>query len=403
FDDTGGVINGTGVSRVIFQPTDEGVKDVIVEGVLKLDGGARMVQLLDPFEILKIERLPRVAKNTGGQKEKSHLGQRLNCISFQLGHTTCAIDLRFVQEITDMPLVQKSQIAHGHILGNIELRGRTMPIVDFRGFMGNEEPFQFSQDALKNRKLVILSLDEGHIGLVVYSIDSIMAFFESDILPFANVALPRHDIVAGCLVNNADEIVILLDHEKLLRDETLRNAAQSCQEIYPSEQKFEEHAKLSAKSVIRATYILFTVDTPMAFDISHVSEIITRPDKLLQPPYALDFVDGILNLRGDLITLINPRVLYNLPEADPKDAKVLIFQKDDKKYGIIVDSVDEIVTTTSNELLDVPSISKNGVGRLVSNDVAGCLRVPSRGPESDPILVLDVGAVVARCVQAESF
>ena len=35
-----------------------------------------------------------------------------------------------------------------------------------------------------NRKLVILKLDAGHVGLLVYSIDSILAFFESDILPF---------------------------------------------------------------------------------------------------------------------------------------------------------------------------------------------------------------------------
>ena len=47
-----------------------------------------------------------------------------------------------------MPEVQKSAIAHGHILGNIELRGKTMPIVDFRGMLGNEEPYAFSQDAI---------------------------------------------------------------------------------------------------------------------------------------------------------------------------------------------------------------------------------------------------------------
>ena len=403
FDDTGGVISGSGVSRVNFQPSEDGIKDVIVEGVLKLDGGSRMVQLLDPFEILKIKKLPRVAKENSGKKEKSHLGRRLNCISFQLGHTTCAIDLRYVQEITDVPEVQKSQIAHGHILGNIELRGRTMPIIDFRGLMGNEEPFQFSKDALKSRKLVILNLEEGHVGLVVYSIDSIMTFFESDILPFANVALPRHDIVSGCLINDANEIVIFLDHKKLLRDELLVNAAKSCQEIYPSDQQVEEKAKLDAKTVKRASYILFSVDVPMAFDIAHVSEIINRPEKLLQPPYALDFVDGILNLRGDLITLIDPRVLYNLPDVDHKGSKVLIFHKEDKKYGIVVDSVDEIVTTTTSSLMDVPSFSKNGIGRLVSRDVVGCLRVPGRSVDSDPVLVLDVGAVVSRCVEAESF
>ena len=195
FDNAGGVISSENASRVNFEVNSDGEKDVVVEGMLKLDDGRRLVQLLDPYELLNIKRLPRVAKTRA--EEKSHLGQRLNCISFQLGHTRCALDLRYVQEITDVPEVQNSPLAHGHILGNIELRGQTMPIIDFRGLMGNEAPHKFNAKALKSRKLLILSLPEGQIGLLVYSIDSIMTFFEADVLPFANVSLPRHDIVGG--------------------------------------------------------------------------------------------------------------------------------------------------------------------------------------------------------------
>lgn len=400
FDDTGGVINGTGATWVNFQPNRDGVKDVVVEGMLKLDDGARMVQLLDPYEILKIEKLPRVAKATDVGAVKNHHGQRLNCISFQLGHTNCAIDLRYVQEITEVPEVQKSAVAYGHILGNIELRGRTMPIVDFRGLIGNEKPHEFTPDDLRDRKLVILNLPEGHVGLLVYSIDNIMTFYESEILPFANVALPRHDLVSGCLVNGNKEIVILLAHDRLLRDELLIEAAQSCQAIYPSD--LEETAEeKESKAATRETYILFTVEMQLSLDISCVSEIINRPESLLKPPYALSFVEGILNLRGELITLINPRILYDLPRAEVEGAKVLIFHKDKKKYGIVVDSVDEIVTTTAEELMDVPSINKKGAARVVSEDLIGCLQVPTRPIGSDPVLVLDVESMITRCAETD--
>ncbi len=401
FDDTGGVINSTGAARVNFQPSEEGSKDVVVEGVLKLDDGARMVQLLDPFELLKIEKLPRIAKKTTDD-EASFKGQRLNCISFQLGHTNCAIDLRYVQEITNVPEVQKSAIAHGHILGNIELRGKTMPIVDFRGMIGNEQPFAFSQDAIKNRKLVILKLDAGHVGLLVYSIDSILAFFESEVLPFASVALPRHDIVKGCLVKGGEEIVILLDHEKLFDDPLLVDAARSCQEIYPSKTEQRDEEKVAENALDRSTYIQFSVGTfSFAFDISRVSEIITRPDKLLKPPYALKFVDGILNLRGELITLINPRILYNMAIEDAAEPKVLIFRQDSKQYGIVVDSVDEIITIRTTELFPVPSIIKNGDSRAVSEDVEGCLPMDNACAQMDAAMVLNIQSLINRCVDAE--
>lgn len=398
FDDAGGVLHSEGATRVDFDVNYDGEKDVVVEGLLKFDGGKRMVQILDPYELLSIPRLPRVAKKKAGQK--SHLGQRTNCISFQLGHTRCALDLRYVQEIMDVPDVQKSPLSHGHILGNIELRGHTLPIVDFRGMLGNEPPHQFSQEALRSRKLVILNLDAGLIGLLVYSIDSIMTYFESDVMEFASLTLPRNDIVAGCLINDAHEIVILLDHHKLLRDPALANAARSCREVYPPAEQQTEREDTHATSG-RTTFILFTVAMPLAFDISCVSEIINLPDKLLQPPYAFDFVDGILNLRGELITLINPRKLYKLPAAEQTGTKVLIFQVDSKKYGMVVDSVDEIVSINTKALLDVPAIVKKGVKRVVCEDVEGCVSVPSRGVEAEPVLVMNVGALISRCVEVE--
>ncbi len=397
FDDAGGVISNENASRINFEVNSDGVKDVVVEGMLKLDGGKRMVQILNPYELLNIEKLPRVAKTKA--QEKTHLGQRLNCISFQLGHTRCALDLRYVQEITDVPDVTASPLAHGHILGNIELRGQTMPIIDFRGMMGNAPPYKFTPEALKSRKLLILSLPSGYIGLLVYSIDSIMTFFESDVLPFANVSLPRQDIVAGCLMGDNDEIVILLDHQKLFEDAALLEAAQSCREIFPSKEPETEKERKVANDA-RSTFILFSVEVQLAFDISCVSEILNLPEKLLQPPYALDFVNGILNLRGDLITLINPRVLYDLQPTDLGGSKVLIFQNDNQKYGMVVNSVDEIVTISSNSLMDIPSIARKGVSRIVSEDVAGCIRVPSRGQESEPVLVMDVGRLIERCVDA---
>lgn len=404
FDDTGGILNSEGAARVKFTSNSEGEKDVVVDGVLKLDDGKRMVQVLNPYELLKIKRIPRVARSEGGKKSETEtggLGKRVNCISFQLGHTHCAIDLRHVQEITDVPELQHSQLAHGHILGNIDLRGRTMPVIDFRGLMGNEAPHKFSKDSLVNRKLLILKLEEGHVALLVYSIDSIIPYFESEVLPFANVALPRHDIIAGCLVNDRKDIVILLDHVQLMKDQAIVSAAQSCKEIYPSKSNERTTSKSTGSNVVnRSTFIAFTVERNFALDISYVSEIIGFPDKVLTPPYALNFVEGILNLRGELITLIDPRKLYGLPTDGAPCTKVLIFQKDGKKYGMVVESVDEIVHSIKGEFLDVPSIRNEEHTRTVSEDVIGCISIPSRGPDSDPVMVLNVTSLLERCVEA---
>ncbi len=400
FDETGGVLHSDGAAQVSFETNAEGKREVIVEGLLKLEDGKRMVQILDPFEILKIERLARVRKTQAENTMSSGVGQRLNCISFQLGHTLCAIDLRQVQEITDVPEVHTSQIAHGHTIGNIELRGQTMPVLDFRGVIGNETPHKFTAEALKSRKLLILSLEEGMVALLVFSIDSIITFYENEVLPFAKFAIPRQDLVAGSLIKNGEEIVILLDAGVLKRDPVLVDAARSCQEIYPSRTK-ETAREDTENGGQRKTFIVFSVNDSFAMDISHVSEVIDRPKTLLSPPYALDFVEGIHNLRGELITLISPRRLYELPAHEAGQEKVLIFRHNDQKYGIVVDSVDEIVNTTESQILDAPKINGDSATRLVSRDVMGCIQLPSRSRDSDPVMIIDVDALVARSAMTE--
>ena len=213
FDDTGGILQSEGSTKVKFETNSDGIKDVVVQGILKLDEGKRMVQILDPYELLGIDHIPRVAKNSDGRETGSNLGQRYSCISFQIGHTNCALDLRYVQEILDMPELLNSPFTHGPVLGNINLRGNTIPVVDFRGLFGNEFPtFKFPPGALQKRKLIILELPEGQIGLLVFSIDSIISYFEKQILPFAKISLPRQDVVKGCLVNESKDIILSLIH-----------------------------------------------------------------------------------------------------------------------------------------------------------------------------------------------
>lgn len=399
FDKTGEVLNEKGATRVEFRSNENGIKDVVVEGLLKLENGERMVQILDPYEILKIQKIPRAEKASINSAAKSARGKRLNCISFQLGHTSCAIDLRYVQEVMEMPEVDQSLLANGCFIGTANLRGNVLPVVDFRSFMGDEPVFKIDGAALKGRKLLVVDTPKGQIGLMVFSIDSIVPYFEHEVMPFAKLALPRGDIVRGCLVDETKTIVMMLDHEHLLNDPKLIAAAESCREVHPN-QKVEKHPLKGDIAHRRRTFILFTFDRCFAVDTSCVSEVINRPDDILEPPYALSFVEGIINLRGELITLIDPRLLYALPTEPREDQKVLIFKHEGQKYGVLVDSVDEIVMTSEKNVADLKPLDEVDTARSVSDDVVGCLNVASRHGGSAPVMIIDVGAFVERCSQA---
>ena len=399
FDRAGEVLNEPGSARVDFAAKEGRVKDVIIDGVLKLEDGTRMVQIIDPYEILHIERVPQAEATAFAEDKFTDLGSRLSCVSFQLGHTWCAIDLRYVQEVRDMPPVESSLMAHGYVIGTAILRRDIIPVIDFRSYMGNEEAYKLSEEALSRRKMLVVKTSGGLIGLMVYSIDSILPFFERDVLPFAKMALPRGNVVKGCLVVDTGQLVMLLDHTQLLADPGLSEPARLCQEVHQAEDSPTEEVKTET-AVERRTFILFTAASSFAMDTCTVSEVINRPEKLLTPPYALPFVEGIINLREELITLVNLRQLYGLPGDATGEEKVLIFIHQRQKYAILVDSVDEIVMTTSAAVsTDIGAGLSNTMSKA-SDDVSGVLSVSRENKDKTLVMIMNVGALVSRFVGA---
>ncbi|MEO1495100.1 MAG: chemotaxis protein CheW [Pseudomonadota bacterium] len=401
FDRTGEVLNESGSTLVGFAGNENGIKDVVIDGVLKLEDGNRIVQVIDPYEMLRIERIPKAEAAEFKADQRSKLGRRLSCVSFQLGHTNCAIDLRYVQEVRTMPPVDKSLLAHGCVIGTANLRGVIIPIIDFRSFMGDEPAYQLSDEALSKRKLLVMKSGDGMIGLMVFSIDSIVPFFENDVMPFAKLALPRGNIVNGCLVSEDEKLIMLLDHQLLMAEPTLAEIARTCHEVYNTAKEEEDPAD-TPKKIERKNFILFSMSSQFAMDTMYVSEVIEKPDDLLSPPYVLSFVEGIINLRGELITLINLRRLYGLEYSEYEEQKVVIFKHGAQKYAILVDSVDEIVMTTSDK---VSKDEKTGCGntvRAASQDVCGVLRLRPEDKGNMLVMIMDVDALVARCTGALS-
>lgn len=80
-------------------------------------------------------------------------------------------------------------------------------------------------------------------------------------------------------------------------------------------------------------------------DIMNVKEI-ARAGRFTYVPNAAPFVRGVYNLRGDIISVIDLRVMYHLPVEQREDAaaeSLLILRVEDHVFGVIVDSIDKVV------------------------------------------------------------
>jgi len=87
--------------------------------------------------------------------------------------------------------------------------------------------------------------------------------------------------------------------------------------------------------------------------ISHILEIVggARPQPV---PLAPRFVGGLVHYRGDVLTAVSLRQLLRMPPLDgPQD--ILVLQSSGGCFGLLVDSVGEVLTVPSADFEPNPS------------------------------------------------
>ncbi len=86
-----------------------------------------------------------------------------------------------------------------------------------------------------------------------------------------------------------------------------------------------------------------------AINIMKVKEI-SKANRFTFVPNTLGFVEGVYNLRGEIITIINLRKMFHLPavtRAAESLENIIILHIDDSIIGVIVDSIENVIGVSS--------------------------------------------------------
>jgi purine-binding chemotaxis protein CheW len=96
-------------------------------------------------------------------------------------------------------------------------------------------------------------------------------------------------------------------------------------------------------------------------DISQVQEII-RLVEITHVPRAPRFIEGVINLRGQLIPILDLRTRFDMPRVEPtKNTRIVVTEIANKRIGIVVDSVSEVLNIPVENVERTPEIVA-GVG-----------------------------------------
>lgn len=103
-------------------------------------------------------------------------------------------------------------------------------------------------------------------------------------------------------------------------------------------------------------YLTFNINkTIFGMDILDIQEA-TKVSNITTTPKASDFVEGIINLRGNIVTIVNTGVKLGLkPVERQKENHVLIIKADDEHVGLMIDGISTVIQSNTSDIEPAPS------------------------------------------------
>jgi purine-binding chemotaxis protein CheW len=121
-------------------------------------------------------------------------------------------------------------------------------------------------------------------------------------------------------------------------------------------------------------------------DVFSVHEIL-RQQPVTAVPQAPAFVEGVIDVRGALIPVVDLRTRFELPaRADAAEARIAIVQYGAERLGLVVDAVTEVLRVAETAISEPPAYLRG----LAAEFMRGVVRLPER-----LIVLIDVERILA--------
>ncbi len=344
-------------------PLVAGVRSEYLAGMVA--AGRRLITLvnldkiLDSSEFFHRELLAqesgRIIGFAGHGQEVEEESDELPYVTFLLGQESFGVALANVEEIVDLPLVTKVPDSTAYVLGVICIRDQVLPLLDFTKLLRVEGA---TADVPKEM-VILLSFENARLGMVVDGIQEIIRIKDEEILPAPHTLSEREKGHLDGVVIRSDRMVSLLrvleildreDHQKLV---TLSSAIASTRVV----EQVENHD---------LSIVVFRLgEESFGMRLHEVREII-MVGQITPVPRAPGFVEGVLNLRGEVMPVLDLRSRFGLERRDRSAlSRILITPIGGVFTGLVVDSVQEVGTVDQRKLEDPPKVTSAGANAYI--------------------------------------
>lgn len=349
----------------------------LISGLIKGVGGHAMIMVLDfekliAREFAQIAGIAKGAGVTGGVTRSSALhddedetaSDELQLVSFHVAEQEYAIAIEDVQEIVQIPqTIIHVPHSESHVIGVMTLRSRLLPLVSLRRMFGLPD-----QPLDEKNRIVVLALGGTSVGVAVDGVSEVLRVAKSfvDVMP---ALLAREgelaDISEICRLDDGKRLVSIITVRNLFDHSAIKEALNTVNDSHRN--SADDAAELDEDLDDDEQVVVFRLGKEeFGVPINSVQEIVRVPEALIHVPRAPAFVEGVINLRGSVLPVIDLRLRLGLPRVERSDnQRIMVFLISDVRTGFIVDQVAEVLKIPRALIEPSPQLA-SGQGRLLS-------------------------------------
>ena len=343
----------------------------LLTGVIRRSD-AKMIMVLDFGRLIENEfaEIGKTSKSTtlaGSEgavrdtdEDEDVVLDELQLVSFTVDGQEYAVDIAAVQEIVQVP-ERTAQVPNcpGHVLGLMTLRERLLPLVSLRVMLGLQ-----SSAVDETQRIVVLGLGRDRaVGVVADTVDEVLRVPRNQVEMFPSILAKSggiDEISSVCRLGDGKRLVSVLDTAKMFENAELKSAfvqaGQLGDDMTETIQRAEDTDDILDDE--EQVVVFWLGNEEFGVPIATVQEIVRIPDLLTHVPKAPHFVEGVINLRGAVLPVIDQRRRLGLEDVERNDRqRIMVYALNGKRTGFVVDAVTEVLKIPRSAIEASPSLS----------------------------------------------
>ncbi len=300
------------------------------------------------------------AHDAGDADDAQQAEAEIALLGFDLAGQLFGLPLDEVQEVLQAPsdiaaLPQSDDAA----LGVIRAQDRLLPLVSLHHLLGLQAEPQ------RAGRVVVVRIGDSEVGLAVDRLQAIVRLPVSTIDPapaVLNRAEGEAQVQSIGRMPGGGALMAILSGARLFRDEKLMQILDDGRDGGAAAQ-----AAPAPRALER--FLVFRLGAEeYGLPLGAVDEVARLPDRLTRIPKAPAFIEGVINLRGRVVPVVDQHSRFGSEQtAGEGDGRrrVVVVTVDDRPVGFIVDAVSEIVSLAPDQIEATPSLTA-GAGELFS-------------------------------------